>query len=144
MIEHMEGTPEKLGDVLRDIRKRQGLKAKELANRLGSSPAAISQWENNSRKPRDNGTLLRIIYVLDPQPSEMARLSQALGSGVFSNSGLIEDSKDLPTIISLLENRINRTNILLGIVKEQVEEIQGLVNQLRSSTGRIDHLHDFR
>ena len=51
-------------EYMRDLRKAQGLKMKDLADRIGCSEAAISKYENGTRDC-DFETLLKIAEELD-------------------------------------------------------------------------------
>ena len=41
----------KLGDRLKDLRKRSEFTQQDLADKLGVTSASISSWESGSRKP---------------------------------------------------------------------------------------------
>ncbi len=51
----------RLGDVLRDARRRAGLSQTELARRLGTTQSVISRWEHGHDTPRTDtlATILR-------------------------------------------------------------------------------------
>ena len=51
-----------IGDTIRQIRKRNYLSQKQLANKIGVKPSTISMWENNKRTP--NVLALASIFKL--------------------------------------------------------------------------------
>lgn len=67
--------------LLRDLRTRANLKAKEAADAIGVHPATVWAWESGEREP-DKAVLRRVIEVYGPTPDERARLIElrALGS----------------------------------------------------------------
>lgn len=52
------------GEKIKKIRKMQGLTQRELANKLGTSPQNLAQYENNKRNPK-YWTLQKIAEVLN-------------------------------------------------------------------------------
>ena len=42
------------GEKIKLIRKRQGITQKDLAEKLGTTPQNIAQYENNKRNPKYN------------------------------------------------------------------------------------------
>jgi ribosome-binding protein aMBF1 (putative translation factor) len=53
-----------LGERLRLMRWRQGIKSVDLARRIGMSQATVSRWESNERLPTDEG-MARLAEVLN-------------------------------------------------------------------------------
>ena len=53
-----------LGNTIQKLRKKKGLKAKELAHRIGVAPTHLSQIENNAKHPRPQ-TMEAIAEVLE-------------------------------------------------------------------------------
>ena len=49
-----------LGEILRDLRKRNGLSQAELADILGVSKSTVGMYEQNKRSPHSDEILMRI------------------------------------------------------------------------------------
>lgn len=105
---------------LREIRKRAGLTMKELADRIGCSESAISQYETGKRQP-DYETLLKISDYF----------------GVSVDDILGKEKLDQETE-QLLE-RLNRPELLdlietaSGYTKAEVEQAIRVLRAIRGS-----------
>ena len=58
------------GEKIKKIRKMQGLTQRELANKLGTTPQNLAQYENNKRNPK-YWTLQKIAEVLNVSLEEL-------------------------------------------------------------------------
>ena len=58
-----EGT---LGQVIKKIRTRKGLKLKDVAGKVGITESALSKYENDKRLP-SNAMLMKILRALDAE-----------------------------------------------------------------------------
>lgn len=58
------------GEKIKKIRKMQGLTQRELANKLGTTPQNLAQYENNKRNPK-YWTLQKIAEVLNVSIEEL-------------------------------------------------------------------------
>ncbi|WP_442792314.1 helix-turn-helix domain-containing protein [Amycolatopsis sp. NBC_01307] len=56
-----------IGREVREIRTAQGISLRELARKLGLSPALLSAWETGERRPED-ATLAQILGYLRVAP----------------------------------------------------------------------------
>lgn len=113
------------GDILRSMRKRQGLSSKDLAKRMGASPAAISQWELGRRNPR-MPTLLLLLQILNPVGEERSKLSVLTGI-----PNIPDKSEDF--ILRLLEERLIKAERVSSQLTEEIGEIKSLLMALRLS-----------
>lgn len=88
-----------IGDNIRAARKIQGLTQKELATRLGISPAGIAQWENGLRNPKHEnvkkiadalGVNVTVLYGLPSKETEeeQKELEQFLDESVDSQGNI--------------------------------------------------------
>jgi HTH-type transcriptional regulator / antitoxin HipB len=59
----MPNTPEELGDLIKQIRKRKGLTQKELSQRMGISDSAVNKYESGKENPTLH-TLRKIAAAL--------------------------------------------------------------------------------
>lgn len=53
------------GDILKDLRKQQGLSQKELAEEVGVTTRSIQNYESNNRHPKDVAILSRLARALN-------------------------------------------------------------------------------
>lgn len=58
--------------AIRNIRQAQGMTQKDLAEKLGVTPNAVSQWENGARDPRLE-TIKHLAEVLHCTTDEILR-----------------------------------------------------------------------
>lgn len=68
--------PQTLGEKIRYLRLRKGLRQNELAKALGVYNTAVCQWEKNLTKPRPK-LLCRITQFLGQSPSNSLKARQA-------------------------------------------------------------------
>ncbi len=52
------------GDTLKELRKKQGLSQKELAEEVGVTTRSIQNYESNNRHPKDVAILSRLARAL--------------------------------------------------------------------------------
>ena len=69
------------GEVLREVRKTQGLSQEELAFNSGYHPTYIGQLERGKKSPSLR-TIMRLAESLDTPGSELLRRVETLGDGI--------------------------------------------------------------
>ena len=69
------------GEVLREVRKTQGLSQEELAFNSGYHPTYIGQLERGKKSPSVR-TIMRLAESLDTPGSELLRRVETLGDGI--------------------------------------------------------------
>lgn len=55
-----------IGDILRELRLAKGKSVAQVANDVGITPSALSNYENNIRVPRDNIKIALADYYRKP------------------------------------------------------------------------------
>ena len=113
------------GAVIRARRQKKNLKSKELAKKLGISPAFLSLIETNERKP--NGDLLLLIQ------EELGLTNEDLIKKI--DPGLENDTKDVFNI-SLLEDLDIRPHEADELVKINPKIAKALVRLARDHNNR--------
>jgi transcriptional regulator with XRE-family HTH domain len=78
---------------LKKTRERQGLNQRELADRSGLTPAAISQLESGQREPTFS-TIVRLAAALKTSPNDLMGIGDAEAIDP-SLRGLFRDAKKL-------------------------------------------------
>lgn len=61
-----EGGEETLGQVIKKIRIRKGLKLKDVAEKVGITESALSKYENDKRRPSYT-MFMKILRALDAE-----------------------------------------------------------------------------
>lgn len=58
----------KIGDVIKELRKRRGISQAELSFKCGLSPSSLSQIENNIKKPHQKNIekLCSVLGITEP------------------------------------------------------------------------------
>ena len=90
------------GEMIKKLRKEQGITQKELANRLGLAPQNIAQWETGKRNPKFE-TLQKLAAALNIDISNFIDYSEPpekLGSIEEAQEAFIDT--DLEEIIEKL------------------------------------------
>ena len=113
------------GAIIRARRQKKNLKSKELAKKLGISPAFLSLIETNERKP--NGDLLLLIQ------EELGLTNEDLIKKI--DPGLENDTKDVFNI-SLLED--------LDIRPHEADELVKINPKIAKALVRLAHDHNDR
>ena len=113
------------GAVIRARRQKKNLKSKELAKKLGISPAFLSLIETNERKP--NGDLLLLIQ------EELGLTNEDLIKKI--DPGLENDTKDVFNI-SLLED--------LDIRPHEADELVKINPKIAKALVRLANDHNYR
>jgi hypothetical protein len=113
------------GAVIRASRQKKNLKSKELAKKLGISPAFLSLIETNERKP--NGDLVLLIQ------EELGLTNEDLIKKI--DPGLENDTKDVFNI-SLLED--------LDIRPNEADELVKINPKIAKALVRLAHDHNNR
>lgn len=104
-----------VGEKLKALRQKNGLKQSELAQKLGLSASAVGMYEQNRRKP-DSEILLKyaeifdvsVDYILGNTDSENKELMPEIRKFVLSQEGLmfngeILSNDDLEQIMNAIE-----------------------------------------
>lgn len=73
-----------IGQKIKELRKKQGMSQKDLADKLGITPVLISQYENGKRNPKLE-TLQKIADALEVDISELSD-SLNIKIGFLSNT----------------------------------------------------------
>lgn len=60
----------RFADLLKSIRQHKGVQQQELAEKVGVSPATVSDWEHGRKKPRYTN-LVKVANVLEADPVEL-------------------------------------------------------------------------
>ncbi len=84
---------QEFAERLKKTRERQGLTQRELADRSGLTPAAISQLESGQREPTFS-TIVRLAVALKTSPNDLMGIGDA-ESVDPSLRGLFRDAKKL-------------------------------------------------
>ena len=113
------------GAIIRARRQKKNLKSKELAKKLGISPAFLSLIETNERKP--NGDLLLLIQ------EELGLTNEDLIKKI--DPGLENDTKDVFNI-SLLED--------LDIRPHEADELVKINPKIAKALVRLANDHNYR
>lgn len=92
------------GEKIREMRKKRNLTQKQLAERLGTVPQNIGQWERGVRVPRA-GTVARIAAALECQPTEIIGVMAVQSQPIDCTSVAIVKALDLAWLkeLALLE-----------------------------------------
>ena len=109
---------------IREIRKRCGLTQKELAEGIGSSESAISQYENGKRQP-DYETLLKISDYFG------VSVDYLLGGEEINHS---HEDPELDAILEQLKNRSEMRmlfNLATNASKEDVLQAVRIIEAIR-------------
>ncbi len=61
-----DGEEGSLGQVIKKIRTRKGLKLKDVAGKVGITESALSKYENDKRRP-SYAMLMKILRALDAE-----------------------------------------------------------------------------
>lgn len=61
-----DGEEGSLGQVIKKIRTRKGLKLKDVAGKVGITESALSKYENDKRRP-SYAMLMKILKALDAE-----------------------------------------------------------------------------
>ena len=91
--------PTRASIIIREGRKRAGLTQQELADKLGITTGAVSNYENGVSSPKEE-VLLRLFDALQIDPNYLYRDSFRAGSFVCSHEeqALIEAYRALPPL----------------------------------------------
>ena len=89
----------RLGDRIRERREQLGLSRPQLAQRLGVSPSAVSNYELGGSFPKED-ILLRLFDCLETEPNDLFRDSFRAGGQVLSQGerALLEQYRSLTAL----------------------------------------------
>ena len=79
-----------IGNNIKTIRQSKGIKAKELANKIGVSASMLSQWENDKKPPVKFETVEKIaaalgVTVYDIYPLEVYEFEDIANNELLKN-----------------------------------------------------------
>lgn len=97
-----------MGNRIKEVRKSKGITQKELAEKLGVTPQAVSQFEKNDSKKFNMSTLQSIAAALDCSIKDLVDTDQIPEINVRMES--VKDSRDQRLISYMLikASRLNR------------------------------------
>lgn len=118
-----------IGDKLKALRLKKGLKQSEMAELLGLSASAVGMYEQNRRNP-DSETLLKysqifevsVDYLLSGDSSENKELMPEIRKFVLSQEGLMFDGEILSD--DDLEQIMNAIEISTALIKKKKSDIK--------------------
>jgi tetratricopeptide (TPR) repeat protein len=121
-----QGKTEKMqfGSLLASLRRKQRMTAKELANLVGVSPPAVTQWEHGKRRPEDIGIILRLLTVLDATDVERQEVLVSLGY----KEPLTQNLDDV-SLLQWIDGKFNRIANLREETTAQIEDLKRIFQQ---------------
>lgn len=111
-------------DQLHRIRRRSGLRQKDVASGTGASPGAISLWERGKRVPREKSTIELLAAVLGATESEKTELLRAAGFGDIPPQFKIEVLNRCQEFLEDSTVDEGRKNAFLGILKNALSIVR--------------------
>lgn len=109
------------GQVLRTLRRSRRLRQKQLADAVGVSQTAVSEWEHGYTFPSDPVLLARLAEVLDPDCTELADIRLALAAGVLRECSLKRVASEYSKVDHVFEVfPVEWTDRLAEILAERV------------------------
>ncbi len=121
MIQFIKGVKEM--NIFTKLRKENGFKQKELAEKLNIRPTTISNWENLGVMP-DYPTLIKLADIYEVSTDLLLGREDDFGNVIIKSENgvtLSSDEKEILTLYKQLDNdqRIFFTQALKGLINNK-------------------------